>query len=155
MAGRSRQATFIYIKDHICKTINSWSSKCLSKVGQEVMIKYVSQVIPSYVMSVFMLPKTLMDDIEKWWMDSCGGNIGASNKGVWWRSWEKLSVHKRFGGMGFKDLVFFDAAMFGKQASKLKTNDDSLVSLLFRARHFPRYDYLEATIGSNPNSIFF
>lgn len=29
MIGRSKKATFNFIKDHICKKINSWSSKCL------------------------------------------------------------------------------------------------------------------------------
>lgn len=50
--------------------INSWSNKCLSKAGCEIMIKYVLQVILSYVMSVFLLPKTLIDIVEKmgtWW----------------------------------------------------------------------------------------
>jgi len=37
----------------------------LSKAGREVMIKFVLQDIPSYVMSIFLLPKTLIDEIEK------------------------------------------------------------------------------------------
>ena len=41
MVGRDHNATFSYIKDCIGKKINSWSSKCLSKAGREVMIKSV------------------------------------------------------------------------------------------------------------------
>jgi len=29
-------------------------------------------------------------------------------------SWERLSVHKIFGGMGFKDLTSFNVVMLGK-----------------------------------------
>jgi hypothetical protein len=39
MVGRSKEATFDFIKDRIWHKINSWSSKCLFKAGQEVMIK--------------------------------------------------------------------------------------------------------------------
>jgi len=41
MIGRSKKANFGFIKDIIWKKINSWSSKCLSKAGREVLIKSV------------------------------------------------------------------------------------------------------------------
>ena len=41
MIGRNRNATFAFIKDQVCQKINSWSGKCLSKAGREVMIKSV------------------------------------------------------------------------------------------------------------------
>jgi len=34
MIGRDRKATFAYIKDRVWQKINSWSGKCLSKVGR-------------------------------------------------------------------------------------------------------------------------
>jgi len=72
MISRDRYATFAYIKDLVWKKINSWSGKCLSKAGREVMIKSILQAIPSYVMSIFQLLTTLIDSIEKmmnsfWW----------------------------------------------------------------------------------------
>lgn len=36
MVGRSKEATFGFIKDRIWHKINSLSSKCLSKAGREV-----------------------------------------------------------------------------------------------------------------------
>lgn len=114
MVGRSKKSTFGFIKDRVWQRINSWSSKCLSRSGREVMIKSVLQSIPSYVMSIFRLPNSLLEEIEKmlnafWW-----GHGGASNKGIHWLAWDKLSVHKRHGGMGFKDLAAFNVAMLGK-----------------------------------------
>jgi len=77
------------------------------------MIKSVMQAIPSYVMSIFLLPTTFVGKIEKminafWW-----GNGGNSNRGIRWLSWDKLIVHKKFGGMSFKDLTTFNLAMLG------------------------------------------
>lgn len=72
MIGRSRKSTFKYVKHIIWKKINSWSNKSLSQVGKKTLIKPVIQSIPTYVMSVFLLPPSLSDEIEKmmnsfWW----------------------------------------------------------------------------------------
>jgi len=120
MIGRNNQATFSFIKDRVWQKINSWSSKCLSKARKEVMIKSVLQSILSYIMSIFLLPSTLIDSIEKmlnafWW-----GNGGNNARGIHWLSWDKLTVHKKYGGMGFKDLTAFNMAMLGKQDGNFK-----------------------------------
>jgi hypothetical protein len=65
MVGRSKKATFGYIKDKIWKKINSWRGRALSKAGKDVMIKSVLQSIPSYIMSVYMIPDSVINDIEK------------------------------------------------------------------------------------------
>ncbi|MCH88259.1 pentatricopeptide repeat-containing protein, partial [Trifolium medium] len=60
------------VSDKCWALINSWSSRHLSQAGREVMIKSVLQSIGSYVMSIFLLPKILIAEIEKmlnsfWW----------------------------------------------------------------------------------------
>ena len=106
MIGRSKKATINFIKDRVWKKINSWSSKYLSKAGREVLIKSVLQSIPTYFMSLFTLPSSLCDEIEKmmnsfWW-----GHSGAQKKGIHWMSWDRLSMHKNDGGMGFKNFQY-------------------------------------------------
>jgi hypothetical protein len=154
MIGRNCTAVFAYVKDRVWQKINSWSSKCLSKAGREVMIKSVLQAIPSYVMSIFLLPDTIISTIENmmnsfWW--GCGGS---RSRGIHWVSWEKLSVHKSHGGMGFKDLTAFNLAMLGKQGWKFQTYIDSLVSRIFKARYFPHGTYLTASLGHNPSFVW-
>lgn len=65
MVGRSRTSTFKFVKERVWKKINSWSSKCLSQAGRETLIKSVLQSIPSYIMSIFAIPKSIIVDIEK------------------------------------------------------------------------------------------
>jgi len=81
-------------------------------------------------MSVFLLPSKLVDAIINvfWW--GHGGNTWC---GLHWMSWEKLSFHEFFGGMGFKDLTSFNVTMLGKQGWRFQTNPTSLVSRLFKA----------------------
>ena len=154
MIGRDRNATFAYIKDRVWQKINSWSGKCLSKAGHEVMIKFVLQAIPSYVMSIFQLPTTLLDSIENmmnsfWW-----GNGKTTQRGIHWMNWEKLSAPKIQGGMGFKDLSAFNLSMLGKQGWKFITEPDSLVARIFKARYFLTGTYLMASVGHNPNYVW-
>ena len=133
MVGRSKEATFGFIKDRIWHKINICSSMCLSKADREVMIKSVLQFIPSYIMGVFLLPNKIVDAIEKminafWW-----GHGGNMRRGLHWMSWERLPVHKNFRGMGFKDLTSFNVAMLGKQGWRFQTDSNSLVCRLFKA----------------------
>ena len=66
----------------------------------------------------------------------------------------KLSIHKTNGGLGFKDLSAFNLAMLGKQGWKFLTEPQSLVSRIFKARHFPSKSYLDATVGHNPSFVW-
>ncbi|CAJ2644561.1 unnamed protein product [Trifolium pratense] len=151
MVGRSKKAIFSYLKDRIWKRINSWRGRALSKAGKEIMIKSVFQAIPAYVMSMFILPSSFIDDIEKminafWW----GGGNGNS-KGIHWLAWERLACPKDKGGLGFRNFEAFNMAMVAKQAWKILQNPDTLVARLMKARYFPRSTVLEASLGYNPS----
>ncbi|MCH80360.1 replication protein A 70 kDa dna-binding subunit, partial [Trifolium medium] len=154
MIGRSKKSTFKFIKDRIWRKINSWSSRHLSQAGREVMIKSILQSIPTYVMSIFLIPSTLVEEIEKmlnsfWW-----GHNGRNGRGIHWLSWDRLSVSKDYGGMGFKSLQAFNLALLGKQAWNLVTRPDNLITKLLKARYFPKCDFLEANIGHNPSYVW-
>ena len=50
-----------------------WKEKHFSKAGREVLIKIVAQVILTYSMSLFKIPKTVCDGInlvlaKYWWV---------------------------------------------------------------------------------------
>jgi hypothetical protein len=154
MIGRSKKSIFNYIKDRIWNRISNWSSKMLSQAGKEVLIKSVAQAIPSYCMSVFLLPMSIGDEIEKmlnsfWW-----GIKENGSKGIRWMSWDKLTMRKEWGGMGFRNIYGFNLAMLGKQGSNLLTNSDAMVSKVFKAKYFPNGNFLGASLGHNPNYVW-
>ena len=59
---------------------------------------------------------------------------------------------KKEGGMGFRDLRLFNLAMLGKQGLRLIHEKDLLLYKCFKARYFPRCQFLDAAIP--PNSSF-
>nr|KYP39960.1 Putative ribonuclease H protein At1g65750 family [Cajanus cajan] len=154
MVGRNKRAVFSYIKDRIWKKINHWTCKHLLKAGRETLIKAVAQAIPSYCMSTFLLPTSLEDEIQRrlnsfWW-----GSNHHTGRGIKWLSWEKLTMRKEYGGMGFCHLHGFNLAMLGKQGWNLQSTPDALFTRIFKARYFTQGDFLGARLGHNPSFIW-
>jgi ribonuclease HI len=114
------------------------------------MIKSVLQAIPAYIMNIYLLPDTLINDIERminafWW----GG--GSDNRGIRWLAWDKLARPKEEGGLGFRDFHNFNMAMVAKQGWNFMHHPTSLVARLYKARYFPKTSFLDSNIGNNPS----
>lgn len=73
-----------------------------------------------------------------WWAGSL------DKRGMHWQSWEKMSVSKFRGGMGFRDLQLFNDAMLAKQAWRLLIKPDSLCAEVLKGRYYPDGDVLQA-----------
>uniref|UniRef100_A0A803PF85 RNase H type-1 domain-containing protein n=1 Tax=Cannabis sativa TaxID=3483 RepID=A0A803PF85_CANSA len=152
--GRNKTAAMGFLLDKVRKRLQGWEGKLLSKVGKEVLVKSVAQALPSYAMSVFLLPIEITRDIKKmitrfWWQSS-----GKSSKGIHWLSWDRLSKHKDLGGMGFRNFRDFNLALLGKQGWRLLTRSNSLVARVFKARYYPNGSYLSAELGNNPSFVW-
>lgn len=84
-----------------------WKTKFFSSAGREILIKAVVQAVPTYTMSVFRLPTTLIHDLQSlvsnfWW-----GGAGSTRK-IHWAKWEQLIKPKSDGSLGFWDLECFN-----------------------------------------------
>lgn len=56
---KSKIQVFAKIKGKVAKKLLGWKEKMLSLGGKEILIKVVAQVIPTYTMNCFLLPKGL------------------------------------------------------------------------------------------------
>lgn len=102
-------------------------------------------------MSTFLLPSTLIDELQImlnkfWW-----GNDSHESKGVKWMKWEKIYVKKEAGGRGFRDLHLFNVALLAKMGWRLVMDQESLMCKILRACYFPNGDFLSARLGGNPS----
>ncbi|CAL1410408.1 unnamed protein product [Linum trigynum] len=101
--GRSKKETFQFLLDRMEKKGESWKSLLLSPGGKKVLLKAVIQAIPSYIMSVFLLPLSLtckMDSILKkfFWSGSM------KKKSIHWCNARVLEKPKEEGGVGFRNF---------------------------------------------------
>ena len=123
----------------------------LSLGFRDIIIKAVAQSIPTYTVSVFQIPLKICDELDAmcakfWW-----GQVGNERKFLWER-WEKLTLSKKVGGMGFRDLRAFNLAMIAKQGWRLFHDNNSLIYQCLKARYFPRTHLFDAK--ESPNCSF-
>lgn len=107
--------------------------------------------IPTYCMSIYLMPHSFTKELERmmnsfWW-----GSGGANGRGIKWLSWEKMTTQKEDDGLGFRDLYGFNLSLLGKQGWNFLSNPEALVTHVFKAKYYPRGDFLKAKLGHNPS----
>ncbi|XP_024172054.1 uncharacterized protein LOC112178075 [Rosa chinensis] len=126
--GKSKIARFKYLKEKVSKKLIQWKSKILSSAGKEILIKAVTQVMPSYAMNCYLLPKSLCDDIHRLCASFFWGDREGKRK-IHWRSWEKLCLTKHEGGMGFKNRSILESRPVLKAGSSWRIGDGTQVNI--------------------------
>ena len=106
----SKYQTFSFLKDRVWKKLQGWKGKLLSKTGKEVLIKVVTQSIPTYTIGEFQLPKKFCNELNAmcarfWWSQV------SNERKIHWQNWESFSKPKKEGGMGFRDIRSFKTGM--------------------------------------------
>ncbi|XP_060960654.1 uncharacterized protein LOC133031222 [Cannabis sativa] len=152
--GRNKSTIFGFLKNKVIARLNSWDGKFLSRAGKEILLKTIIQSLPTYAMSVFLIPLGICEDIEKlmagfWWKTT-----SSKGRGITWMSWERMTASKDEGGMGFRCLQEFNLAMLAKQGWRLLCQLKSLIGRVFKAKYFPHTDYLSAKLGNNPSYVW-
>ncbi|KAL9451486.1 hypothetical protein AB3S75_013115 [Citrus x aurantiifolia] len=104
-------------------------------------------------MSVFRLPSTLCDDIQRaaagfWW------GAKKDRKSIHWTKWESFCHAKGRGGLGFRDFACFNQALISKQSWRIIQNPESLLTKILQARYFKSCEFLQAKLGSKPSFIW-
>jgi hypothetical protein len=104
----------------------------LSLGGNKVLPKAVAQAIPSYVMSVFKIPKSICKGIidamsHYWWGDE------ETQKRTHWVAWQKMCVAKEVWAS--KIYTVFNLAMLAKKAWRLIAYPDSLYATILKAKY--------------------
>lgn len=108
--SRNKSKDLSFVLDKVWKSVQGWKNSLFSIAGKEILIKSIGQTIPSYIMSVFKLPKHIYDDITKsfsrfWWGSS------SHKRKLHWFSWKDLCLPKSLGGLNFRDLEGFNKAL--------------------------------------------
>lgn len=88
VVGQSKKDVFSFLTDRVCERIKRWNQRDFSMAGRGVLKKAVLQAIPTYAMSCFLVPSTILEEIEKlvrrFWF--CSGE----SRGMHWLQWSHM-----------------------------------------------------------------
>lgn len=146
--GRKKRDIFASIVDRIKQRAQSWTARFLSGAGKMVLLKAVLASMPTYAMSCFKLPMSLCKQIQSvltrfWW------DIKPELRKMCWVSWEKLTLPKGAGGLGFREIEVFNDALLAKHTWKLLRNPSSLLGQTLLNKYCLHQDLLTC---SAPNA---
>ncbi|GAA0160828.1 hypothetical protein LIER_17291 [Lithospermum erythrorhizon] len=132
------------------KKMEKWYAKKLSKAGKEVLIKVIAQAIPCYAMQCFKLPSTMGQEMENMMAKFFWGSSNSKNA-THWVNWDKLTMSKQEGGLGFRNLEKFNLALLAKQAWRIAGDHESLLARIYKSKYFPDSNFWDASLGSSPS----
>jgi hypothetical protein len=69
-------------------------------------------------------------------------------------SWQNLGRPKNRGGVGYRDLEWFNMTLLAKQGWRLIHNPDGLASKILKEKYYQRDEFLNTPLGRNPSYIW-
>ncbi|XP_012850814.1 PREDICTED: uncharacterized protein LOC105970524 [Erythranthe guttata] len=122
---KSRKDSFTDVFDKISSNLSGWKSKNLSQASRTILLKAVAQAIPSYTMSVSLIPKGICNMMDAklrkfWWGENCNENS------LMLKTWDSICSPKSSGGLGFRRMFDLNKALFSKITWNVAANSDKL-----------------------------
>lgn len=146
----SKKQVFSFVQERLNNRINTWSAKLLSKGGKEVQIKSITQAIPSHVMSCYLLPQGITQNLSSavsryWW------STKENNRGLHWVAWDKICIPLDCGGLGFRNFRDFNLALLAKQMWRLLKFPQSLLARILKGRYYRHSNPMATGTANNPS----
>lgn len=101
---RPGKALYLPLVEKIERRLDGWQSKLLSRGGRFELVQTVMSTIPIYYMTCFLLPKWVVDRIDKARRSFLWGRSGRQGRSISLCNWELVSLPKPCGGMGIAEL---------------------------------------------------
>jgi hypothetical protein len=155
---RKKKDTLIELKERILAKVSGWKAKLLSQAARTTLVKSVANAIPSYIMSLFLLPKSFCSEIDSilkkfWW-----GFPQEKKHNLSFLSWDNICQPKVLGGLGICSMEFLNNSLLArlgwKLVSSLNSNNSPLWVDALRGKYLRnRVSFLDAPF--NPLSSWF
>ena len=140
--GRKKKDLFTSMVYRIRQKAISWSTRFLSTAGKMIMLKTVLSAMPTHSMSCFKLPVSLCKRIQsiltRFFWDS-----NQEQRKMSWISWSKMTMAKRDGGLGFRDIQCFNEALLGKLSWRIMNNLEGLLARILKGKYCKYSSMLE------------
>ncbi|CAJ2667257.1 unnamed protein product [Trifolium pratense] len=112
-ANPRRKVTWNPIVEAMKKRLNTWSGRNLSFGGRVTLINSVLSSLPLYFFSFFKVPVCVLQELITIQRRFLWGGCSDIKK-ICWVSWDTICLPKDKGGLGIKNLNYFNQALLCK-----------------------------------------
>ncbi|KAK1276479.1 hypothetical protein QJS04_geneDACA020812 [Acorus gramineus] len=121
--------------ERVEKRLAGWQNRCLSSAGKLVLLQAVLSNLPTFYLSIFRIPQTVLKKIDVirrrfFWN---GAGRGAIKPHL--VQWTHITQPKASGGLGVLDLEFMNKALLAKWLWRWALHPNSLWVRLFKERY--------------------
>lgn len=134
LKGRVKKADFEFIIEKMQSRLVSWKHRFLNKPGRLALASSVLASIPTYYMQTFWLPQSICFVIDRATRDFIWkGNM---RKGIHLVGWDKITMSKKYGGLGVRRAREANTSLLGKLVWEVQHQSKKLwVSILKSKYH--------------------
>ncbi|XP_062103730.1 uncharacterized protein LOC133814836 [Humulus lupulus] len=105
--------------------LNTWATRNLSYAGRTQLVQSVLLGIQNYWMSIFLLPQSVVRDIDRLCINFLWGEKGSRSK-FHLSSWEFVCRPKAYGGLGFREGPAWNKILLAKFIWAISSKQDQL-----------------------------
>ena len=113
------------VEERFRKRLALWKRQYISKGGRLTLLRSVLSNMPTYLSSLFRIPKKVKFRLEKIQRDFLWGG-GSSERKIHLINWDSVCQSKEKGGLGIRNLSNFNRALLGKWCWRFTTGDNSM-----------------------------
>nr|GEX07109.1 putative RNA-directed DNA polymerase, eukaryota, reverse transcriptase zinc-binding domain protein [Tanacetum cinerariifolium] len=114
--------------------LSNWKLKTLSIGGRLTLLKSVLESTPIYNMSLYKVPKSVLNSMESVRRNFFNGNREGERK-IAWIKWTKVLAYKRNDGLGLSSFYALNRGLLVKWLWRFLSSDNSLWSRFIQAAH--------------------
>nr|KYP65907.1 Putative ribonuclease H protein At1g65750 family [Cajanus cajan] len=116
-ANPRKKDTWRPIVIKIQKKLSSWKCKVLSMAGRVCLLNSVLTSLPLLFLSFFRIPPSVSKEIVSLQRNFLWGCKEDQRK-ICWISWDRVTLPKKMGGLGVKNIIRFNMALLAKWSSR-------------------------------------
>ncbi|GKV05111.1 hypothetical protein SLEP1_g17152 [Rubroshorea leprosula] len=116
------------------RKLSVWKGRFLSLGGRITLINSVLSSLPMFLMSVYLLPKKVIHEIDKIRRNFLWGGV-EDNRKITWVSWDRVCYNKKEGGLGVKNLRCFNMFLLGKWWARLIEGEKGLWAKVLKEKY--------------------
>ncbi|KAK7275607.1 hypothetical protein RIF29_16726 [Crotalaria pallida] len=134
--------------EKITKRLASWHTRNLSYQGRMQLINSVLMSLHIYWATVFIIPKSVIKQIERKCRDFLWGlnSVGRPRAAI---AWDQLCLGKKYGGLGFQNIQKWNLTAVGKQVWELAMKKDHLWVRWISSVYLKHADFWECDFSNS------